>query len=529
MNPATSPKFKMLPMASATAVTDEAYSEASVQVLADGSTAINGVAKLEIFGREIWYDIERHVVVKWRNGGVEGRPGPESVDEVPAQTTCTDCACGTQEAGTQEAGTQEAAEFRYPRQEFQNRTYQQQHATAEKFFDVESEHRLGIVELHVNDKCNFRCDYCYLKSAGIEYLDNEMPRDVAEKSVELLIDALPPGGSGVVKFYGGEPFLSYALMRHVVSYAGMRAGETGKRVVFTVNTNGSLLNDEKIQWCKDNHVRVTISLDGNEESNDKYRVYASGNGTYKTVLRKALTFLDEAGYLMLRSTVNEASFQLKDSMAEFGELDGANQKVKFQSDFNLVGKTHVTHADADKLMIDHEQLAMVWVEKLKRGEKIRYGNFTEPMIKAFYTIKTPYRCGAGRTLVSVSPKGAIYPCHRFVGVDDLSMGDVETGFDGRQRQEFIDNRVEHKEPCNKCWARYFCGGGCAFNNYFTNANIRDTNSVHCKLFRHEVKLGLYMYTELHEMHSGAKGAVSDGRGPAPVAHAGAAEAPAHAG
>lgn len=483
MNQFSTSPFHILSNPLPPSVIDEEYRKAAVQVLADGSQAVDGVVRLQIFDREIWYDIENHIVRKWTGSEEAGiRPTQAATSAGSGCAGCTCGASGNEDTALPAPVAQEDAQF------------VKQQATTRHLYDVNEEKEVNTIELHVNDKCNFRCDYCYLKSANIEYLDNEMPREVAQRSVDLLFQSLVTGSTGVIKFYGGEPFLSYGLMKHVVQYARDQAVVKGKRVVFTVTTNGTLLNAEKIEWCRENNVRVTISLDGNEASNDKHRVYESGNGTYKTVVRKAKEFLQQAGYLNLRATINDGSFELKDSMLEFSKF--GSKQVKFQTDFNLVGSTHVTHQDADKLMGELSDLAQIWLEKLKSGEKIPYGNLLEPMMKAFYTVKTPYRCGAARSLIAVSPKGELYPCHRFIDVHELEMGNVDAGLDGRQRKEFIENRVEFKEPCNKCWARYFCGGGCAFNNYFTNANIRDTNNVHCKLFRHQVKLGLYLFTEL---------------------------------
>jgi uncharacterized protein len=481
MSDIKAPLFNILPTVNP--IVDDAYRAASVQILADGSQAIDGVVKLDILDREIWLDIDKQAIVKWR----DGRSRHDEPVAIPAEATCTSCQGGTEEPPIQ-----------YPTGTLMDQSYKRRQATAGRVYDIAEDQTITCIELHVNDKCNFRCDYCYLKSAGIEYLDNEMPQEVARQAIDMLLANIRPGGACVVRFFGGEPFLSYRLMRYVVDYATSEATREGKLAIFTVNTNGSLLNDEKIEWCKKNNVRVTISLDGNEHSNDAVRKFESGNGTYRTVLRKAKHFLKESGYLNLRSTVNSGSFELRDSMVEFSEL-GESSVVKFQTDYNFVGEGRVTHSEADRLMKEHEELALVCADRLKRGEKFLYGNFVEPMMKAFYSVKTPYRCGAARSMVGISPKGTIYPCHRFIDVRAMEMGSVQAGLDGRQRREFIENRVEFKKPCSECWARYFCGGGCAFNNYFTNGTIEDPNNVHCKMFRHQVKLGLYLYTELHQI------------------------------
>lgn len=439
-----------------------------VKILPDGSEQLGSLVHLKIFGSELWYDLESHNLVRWHHGQRPDADGESSLIHDFEDTAAS--------------------------------TAKKTYAVKAVRYDTGAERTIiNCVELHVNDKCNFRCDYCYLKSAGIEYLDNEMPREVAIKAVHFLLERVPSGSAGVIKFYGGEPFLSYGLMKHVVDHAEQLAKAQGKRMEFTINTNGSLLNDDKIEWVKQHKIRVTISIDGNKASNDKFRKFISGNGTFATVIRKAKLFLEKAGYLNLRSTITDGSFELKDSVLELGAI-GDSKKVKVLTECNFVGDTKVDQAGADNLMREAEELAQLFVDKTKSGEKLPYGNFIEPMFKIFHNVKSPYRCGAARTMVAVSPKGTLYPCHRFVDVQPMDMGNVDQGLNGQHLEDFRMNRVEFKKPCSDCWARYFCGGGCAFNNYFTNARIEDPNNVHCKLFRHQVKLGLWIYSHLPELH-----------------------------
>jgi|GEM_PF-5473156 len=427
-------------------------------------------AKIRMLGRDMWYDIESHRVVKWQEGDTVVELAGD-LNQAESSTTCTDCASEPQK---QDLG--------------------------KKLYQIEYSHKINCIELHVNDKCNFRCNYCYLKNAGIEYLDNEMPQDVAAKAVDFLMSQLPEGEGGVIKFYGGEPLLSYRLMKFIVKYAQDQAKAQNKKVFFTVNTNGTLLTDERIQWLLDNKIRVTISIDGNKESNDKFRVFTNGQGTFDIVVKKAKKFLAKASYLNIRSTISDGTFQLKDSVLELAKI-GDSKRVKLQTECNYVGDVKVNHADVVKLEKDHEELAQVYIDKLKKGEKISYANFQEPMFKSYYSIKTPYKCGAAMSLVGISPKGKIFPCHRFIDVHETEMGDVDNGLNGKMIPEFVHNRVENKFPCKVCWARHFCGGGCAFNNFFTHANVEDPNNVYCRLFRHQVALGLYIFTEVQRLKS----------------------------
>ena len=36
-------------------------------------------------------------------------------------------------------------------------------------------------------------------------------------------------------------------------------------------------------------------------------------------------------------------------------------------------------------------------------------------------------CGSGCEYVSITPTGEIYPCHQFVGIDNMELGNLDEG------------------------------------------------------------------------------------------------------
>jgi uncharacterized protein len=73
----------------------------------------------------------------------------------------------------------------------------------------------------------------------------------------------------------------------------------------------------------------------------------------------------------------------------------------------------------------------------------------------------PYPCGAGAGYLGVSADGDLAACHRFVGDEAGAMGSLTEGVNlTRQAAWLADRHVHRQEPCNSCWARYLCGGGC---------------------------------------------------------------------
>ena len=100
-------------------------------------------------------------------------------------------------------------------------------------------------------------------------------------------------------------------------------------------------------------------------------------------------------------------------------------------------------------------------------------------------------CGSGTEYLAVTPEGDLYPCHQFVGLEGFKMGTVFEGVQNTQmREEFSRCNVYAKEDCKKCWAKFYCSGGCAANAYQLNGSILKPYELGCKLQRKRVECAI---------------------------------------
>lgn len=63
-----------------------------------------------------------------------------------------------------------------------------------------------------------------------------------------------------------------------------RETETGKNIKLTLTTNGTLLNDEMIQFLNENRVMLVLSLDGKKETHDNMRPFPNKTGSYEAAV-----------------------------------------------------------------------------------------------------------------------------------------------------------------------------------------------------------------------------------------------------
>ncbi|MHB9024842.1 MAG: 12,18-didecarboxysiroheme deacetylase [Armatimonadota bacterium] len=158
-----------------------------------------------------------------------------------------------------------------------------------------SQDKKPVVVWNVGRRCNLRCVHCYAHSRDEEYTG-----ELTHEEGLRLIDDLAAFGAPVLLFSGGEP-----LMRPDILELIAHARERGMRAV--ISTNGTLITPEMAGKLKEFGLSyVGISLDGLEETNDKFR---GVHGAFKLAL-SGIRSCQEAGIKVgLRFTMNRRNVQ----------------------------------------------------------------------------------------------------------------------------------------------------------------------------------------------------------------------------
>jgi len=152
-----------------------------------------------------------------------------------------------------------------------------------------------IVVWNSTKSCNLKCVHCYI--------DAKAEKDAGELSTEMaraMIDDLAVFKAPVLLFSGGEPFMRTDLFE-----LGKYALSKGLRIV--ISTNGTLITKETAEKIKDTGFSyVGISLDGLEETNDKFR---KQKGAFQKTLLGFRNCISSGVRAGLRFTINKHNFQ----------------------------------------------------------------------------------------------------------------------------------------------------------------------------------------------------------------------------
>ena len=324
-----------------------------------------------------------------------------------------------------------------------------------------------------------------------------MTLEVAKQGVDFLLEHSGPLKDVVLVFFGGEPLIRFDLISAVVPYALENAREKGKTVSFAITTNGTLLNERIIRFLYDNRMSVTISMDGSEETHDRYRRFPDGSSSYRVILPKVRELFCRTWEKPVVARVTLAQHP--------GNLSGMLESL-LGLGFSETGFAPVTTQDGEYQLNDgamtlllkqFEMLAEKFLDIALKGGFLGFTNLIDLLVTLHEGEVKNYPCGAGLGLFSVAPQGRVYLCQRLTGEDRFCMGDIFGGFDQRKIEGFrSEAEISRKPICKNCWARVICAGGCYHEAWIRQGDITRPNLHYCEWIRDWTEIGLQVYGRL---------------------------------
>jgi uncharacterized protein len=361
--------------------------------------------------------------------------------------------------------------------------------------------RLSHAVISLTDNCNLRCKYCgyqdtrYKKSNSLKNMDEITLKSVLDFIISHSVDSYDT----TITFYGGEPLLSFDLIKFTIEYLEDK-NYRGHKYNYHMTTNGTLLDLEVIDYLASKDVKCAISLDGPVFINDRYRVYKEDNPSYADVIKN----LKRIAKLFPKYYEKNIDFQavvsppydrfipedyFEKSQVRFINVtigDYFSKLLKNEYDLELNGleikeamPLHMGDMSKDELIKNR-----VYISSLKKymniGEKyirnsIFPSGFCVPLVRRIF----------------ISVNGMIVPCER---VDEsnpiFQLGDVATGYDfNKINLLYKYTNSVLAENCNKCWAFRFC------YVCFKNLDLVKYDGDFCKLIRHEIEQDLINFLE----------------------------------
>ncbi len=354
--------------------------------------------------------------------------------------------------------------------------------------------------------CNLACTYCFFLDKAQLYPGSRfrMPDQVLESYIRQLVEAHQTR-QATAAWQGGEPTLmGLGFFRKAVELQ-KRYARPGMTFENTIQTNGTLLDDEWCTFFRENDFLVGISIDGPRELHDVYRVDRGGRPTFDRV-RRGLELLQKHGveYNVLVA-VNRANASHPLQVYRFLRDELGARWMQFIPVVERVdehGRTlYQRGMRVSKRSVQPEQLGRFLIQAFDEWVRHDVGRVFVPIFEATLAnwLRLPSSglcildetCGLG---LALEHNGDLYSCDHFCE-PDYRLGNIqetplaEMVASEKQRVFGQAKRAGLPWTCRECDVLFACHGECPKNRFRTTADGQPGLNYLCagwKAFFHHV-------------------------------------------
>lgn len=329
--------------------------------------------------------------------------------------------------------------------------------------------------LHLTDRCNLRCSYCYLP-----HVREDMSSETGRASIDAIFRSAVANGFKQVKlkYAGGEPLLRFPLVEELHRYARQLAEQHDIELEGVVLSNGTLLTPEIVRALNFFGLRLMISLDGLGQYHDSHRPYAGGRGSFADVAEAVDLALANGLTPNISVTVSSRTSEgLPEIMAWILDRD-----LPFSLNFYRENELSASHDDMqldEKKIINGMLAAFKVIEENLPRHPFLGGIIDRANLSAAHT----HTCGVGQNYLVFDQNGQVAKCQMHIRkpVTDVHAADPLALI--RADQIGIQNLpVMEKEGCKTCEWKHWCAGGCPLATHRATGRY-DVKSPNCNIYK----------------------------------------------
>lgn len=342
-------------------------------------------------------------------------------------------------------------------------------------------HWTGLHIFVLTLRCEHSCPYCQVSRQSEDKAAFDMTQEQAEKAVELVLQS--PNPSVKIEFQGGESFLNFELMKHVVLTAKAANARLArpKELAFIAATNLAVITDEMLDFCADHEVGISTSLDGPRELHNRNRPRPGGNSYERTIagIDKVRRRLGRGAVSALMTTTQSSLAQPREIVDEYlaNEFTGIFMRPLAPYGFALKTKFYRAY-NAERWLQFYDETLDYIIELNRQGIEFRE-YYASTILAKMLTSRDPgyvdlmSPAGIGLGAVVYNYDGSVYASDEArmlaeMGDSTFRLGSVDDTFQALFSNETflqaLDESFAYSAPmCNDCAFEPWCGSDPVFH------------------------------------------------------------------
>lgn len=366
--------------------------------------------------------------------------------------------------------------------------------------------RIHVLAKPTGAICNLDCAYCFFLDKEMLYPGSRfrMSDDLLENYIRQLIESHRTN-EVTVAWQGGEPtMMGLEFYRRAIEYQN-KYRKPGMTFHNTMQTNGTLLDDQWCEFLRENNFLIGISIDGPRELHDTYRVDKRGKPTFDKVMR-GLRLLQKHGveYNVL-TTVNGINADHPLQVYRFLRDEAATTWIQFIPVVERLNEGGVALYQKGATVSDRsvrpEQfgqfLTSIFDEWVRNDVGRIFVQTFEAAARNWLGLASSGMCFFDATCghgPALEHNGDLYSCDHFVEPDYLLGNIHQTDMldlvgSERQRKFGQDKLDTLPRYCRECDVRFACHGECPKNRFVSTPDGEPGLNYLCagyKAFFHHV-------------------------------------------
>lgn len=309
--------------------------------------------------------------------------------------------------------------------------------------------------------CNLKCNYCfYCDEAENREQKHEtiMTAETSRNLINAVYDFCGENSDITFMFQGGEPLMAGIDYFKYFIMVAEEARTKGTRIRYSLQTNGTLINEEFCELFKEFDFLIGVSVDGDEALHNLNRC----NSFEKAM--NGIRLLKEYGINFNILSVITAKTDAAKLFDFYIENDFRAVQPIYCLD-SLNGEKSDFSLDAKSLARFKKRFFNRWFDEVSKGNQFYVRDFDN--LLSLLTKGQAEQCGAsGRcnAQLVVESDGTCYPCDfycidkfRCLNINTASVTDI-LSCDGLR--DFMEFEEDKNELCAACPVLSVCGGGC---------------------------------------------------------------------
>lgn len=329
--------------------------------------------------------------------------------------------------------------------------------------------------------CNLDCAYCFFLAKESFYPGSRFR--MADELLETYLQQYIEGQRGdrvTIAWQGGEPTLMGLDFFKRAVVVTRKYARPDLQIEHTIQTNGTLLNDEWCAFFREHNFLVGLSIDGPQQLHDAYRVDKGGNPTFARVMSAARLLQKHQVDFNVLTTVHAANADHPLEVYRFLRDDLGAQWLQFipiVERINLDGRSLIQEGcTVTDRSVKSEQwgrfLNSIFDEWVQQDVGRIYVTFFEAALASWLGFPASLcifdkTCG---NALAIEHNGDLYACDHFVEPNYL-LGNIqerpliELVASEKQRQFGAAKQDSLPRYCLNCAVNFACHGECPKNRF----------------------------------------------------------------